>query len=851
MVAPARHTPVIEQYLGLKAEHPDKLLFYRMGDFYELFFDDARRAAQLLDIALTARGQSAGEPVPMAGVPAHAVEAYLARLIRRGESVVICEQFGDPRAGRGPMERRVTRIVTPGTVTEEALLEDRRDNLLAAVHVDGDRRGLACLDLSGGRFVVLEPDSDETLGAELERLQPAEILVAEDNPLPESVLAQRHTVRQPPWRFDRAAAERALCTHFGVQDLAGFGCADLPAAVAAAGCLLAYLHDSHITDLPHVRAIRTEQAGDHVLLDAATRRNLEINADLAGRREHCLVTLMDTTMSAMGARLLRRWINQPLRDHACLRRRHHCVAALRETLAHDPLREQLRAVGDVERILARVALRSARPRDLVQLRTALTVLPRVRATLAALDSPLAGDLAEALGEFGDLQLWLGGALAEPAPAQLRDGGVIADGFDAELDELRALQRGASRHLLELEAGERARSGIGTLKVGYNRVHGYYIEVGRAHAERVPAEYTRRQTLKASERYITPELKRFEDRVLGAAERALARERVLFEQVLDRLAEDLEALQRCAGALAQIDVLAAFAERADALDLRVPELVDEPGLHISAGRHPVVERATAAPFTPNDLHLDEERRMLVITGPNMGGKSTYMRQAALVVILAHAGSCVPAGAARLGPVDRIFTRIGASDDLAGGRSTFMVEMTETANILHNATASSLVLMDEIGRGTSTFDGLALAFASASQLAGEVRAFTLFATHFFELTALAEAFDTVGNVRLDAVELDGRLVLLHSVRDGPASRSYGLQVAALAGMPAPVIARARAYLEALEHNPPPVAAAPGPQAELFTAHHRALEALAGVDPDGLSPREALQTLYRLRALLDPGR
>ncbi|MBP7712132.1 MAG: DNA mismatch repair protein MutS [Gammaproteobacteria bacterium] len=850
----SRHTPVMQQYLRLKAEHPDCLLFYRMGDFYELFFDDARRAAALLDIALTRRGQTAGEPIPMAGVPAHAVDGYLARLLRHGESVAICEQFGEV-PGRGPMERRVTRVVTPGTVTEDALLEERRDNLLVAAHVLGGRWGAAALDLASGRLTVMEGDASEGhgsegLAAELARLQPAELLVPETGPLPAGAPGAALR-RRPPWHFDPEAATRLLSEHFGTRDLAGFGCAGLAAAVGAAGSLLIYARETQRSALPHVRGLRVERREDSLYVDPVARRNLEVEVNLAGGRENTLAQVMDATRTPMGARLLRRWLARPLRDRAALRGRQQAV----ETLLGDRLWEALdcalRAVGDLERVLARVALRSARPRDLVQLRLALAVLPELRDVLGAAGDPRLGALAEAVRPFPELRERLEQALVESPPPTVRDGGVIADGYDPELDELRALDRDTGQALADFEARERARSAIPGLRVGYNRVSGFYIELSRAQAANAPADYVRRQTLKGVERYVTPELKAFEDRVLSARERALARERTLYADLLEGAAGHLADLLACAEAVAEADVLANLAERADALDLTRPELTEEPGILVTRGRHPVVERCLDGPFVPNDLELAAGRRMLVVTGPNMGGKSTYMRQAALIVLLAHTGSFVPAERAVIGPVDRIFTRIGAADDLAGGRSTFMVEMTEVANILHNATRESLVLVDEVGRGTSTFDGLALAWASAEHLAREIGAFTLFATHFFELTVLADTLEGVANVHLDALEHGDRIVFLHAVKEGPASQSYGLQVAALAGVPAPVVGRARARLAELETRPLD-AGAPRRQLDLFATADPApaLDALRRVDPDRLTPRQALDTLYRLRELAGRG-
>ncbi|GAB4353879.1 MAG: DNA mismatch repair protein MutS [Gammaproteobacteria bacterium] len=844
------HTPMMQQYLRIKAEHPDILVFYRMGDFYELFYDDAKKAARLLDITLTARGQSAGKPIPMAGIPVHAAENYLARLVRQGESVAICEQIGDPGTSKGPVERRVVRIVTPGTITDEALLDERRDNLLMAWHPAGTTIGIAVLDLAGGRFTLQQVEGDPALLGEVERLKPAELLTSEETPLPAS-LAERPVTTRPPWHFDTETARRTLCQHFGTRDLSGFGCEELPAAIAAAGCLLQYVADTQRGALPHLRSLRVEQPSDAVQLDANSRRHLEIDTSLAGRPQHTLLAVLDRTATVMGSRCLRRWLNRPLRDRETLRHRHQAIDTLMESGRHAAIAETLKRIGDIERILTRVALKSARPRDLTTLKASLLALPRLKSLISELDSPLVARLNEQIGNHSGVAELLEQAIVDQPPTLIRDGGVIAPGYDADLDELRALSENADRFLLDLESSERERTGIPTLKVSYNRVHGYYIEVSRAQSDKVPEEYLRRQTLKAVERYITPELKAFEDKVLSARERALAREKRLYEQLLERLLEQLGPMQQTAGAVAEIDVLSTLAERAVTLEWNPPELVEEPGLWIEAGRHPVVESVSDEPFIPNDLKLDGERRMLIITGPNMGGKSTYMRQTALIVLLAHVGSYVPAKSARLGPVDRIFTRIGASDDLASGHSTFMVEMTETANILHNATPQSLVLMDEIGRGTSTFDGLALAWACARHLARHVGCYTLFATHYFELTSLAEEIDAIANVHLDAVEHDNRIVFLHSVEEGPADRSYGLHVAALAGVPAAVIEPATRYLRELEARAEQTVRTPPsePQLPLFpsTAPSEVEKLLQEISPDDLTPREALQWLYRLKERL----
>ncbi|HKE96556.1 MAG TPA: DNA mismatch repair protein MutS [Povalibacter sp.] len=844
------HTPVMQQYLRLKAQYPDVLLFYRMGDFYELFYEDAKRAARLLDITLTARGQSAGQPIPMAGVPYHSAENYLARLVRRGESVAICEQVGDPGKTKGPMERQVVRVVTPGTVTDDAFLDARRDTLLAALYRDGNAFGLAWLELSSGRFSVLEGTGEEALASELERLRPAELLVSEqDRPATGTVPLRE----RPVWHFDLETATRSLCEQFATRDLAGFGCSGYTSAIRAAGCLLQYVRDTQKAALPHLRGLRIEERSEAVLLDAATRRNLELDLSLADRPECTVAAVLDQTATAMGGRELRRWLHRPLRDRRAVELRLNAVDALIQEGLHRSLHEVLAHVGDIERGLARVALKSARPRDLAQLREALAKLPHVQELLAQTEAPLLRELATQVATYPDLHALLTRAIVATPPPLLREGGVIASGYDAELDELKLISEHSDQYLLDLETRERERTGIANLRLGYNRVQGYYIELSRSLADKVPPDYHRRQTVKNAERYITPELKEFEDKVLGARDRALARERQLYDELLDQLIARLAELQGTAAALAAMDVLANFAERAITLRYAAPSLTDDPVIEITAGRHPVVERFIDQPFVPNDLRLDADRRMLVITGPNMGGKSTFMRQTALIVILARIGSYVPASAARIGPVDRVFTRIGASDDLAGGRSTFMLEMTEAANILNNATAHSLVLMDEIGRGTSTYDGLSLAWACATHIAKTVRAFTLFATHYFELTALGKDLDGCANVHLDATEHGDRLIFLHTVKEGPANQSYGLQVAALAGVPPKVITAARRYLHDLERRSAATHAAT-PQQELVldlpreVEEHAAVTALKQLDPDSLTPREALEALYGLKGMVN---
>ncbi|MCK8516459.1 DNA mismatch repair protein MutS [Methylonatrum kenyense] len=848
-----QHTPMMQQYLRIKAEHPGILLFYRMGDFYELFFDDARRAAELLDITLTARGTTAGEPIPMAGVPYHSADNYLARLIRQGESVAICEQIGDPATSKGPVDRQVTRIVTPGTLTEDSLLPERGSNRVLSVVRQQEQFGLAVLEVSSGEFLAQQVDDEETLQAEFERLNPAEVLLREGDPAPDWLSQHSGRTIRPPWHYEEESCRRLLNRQFGTRDLSGFGCEHLPVIVQAAGSLLQYVADTQRSALPHVCGLQLEQRDDAVIIDAASRRNLEIEQNLAGGTAHTLASVLDSTRTAMGSRLLRRWLQRPLQDQDTVRARHEAIDTLLQSGSETLLRETLAGLGDAERILARIALRSARPRDLEALGLCLARLPTLQEQTAELPAPLIDALRADLSEHPETTDLLARAIVDNPPVLIRDGGMIAEGYDAELDRLRKLSRDADEFLLDLENREREQTGIANLKVRYNRVHGYYIEVSRGQTARVPEYYQRRQTLKGAERYITPELKDFEDQVLSARERALAREKSLYAELLETLNEGLDRLQASARALAALDVLCSLAERARSLDYCRPRLSDRPGVVIRDGRHPVVEQVLDGPFVPNDTRLDRKQRMLVITGPNMGGKSTYMRQVALTVLLACVGSFVPAREAEIGPVDRIFTRIGASDDLAGGRSTFMVEMTETANILNNATANSLVLLDEIGRGTSTFDGLSLAWASGAWLAERIQALTLFATHYFEMTALAEQYRGVRNAHLDAVEHGEKIVFLHQLKDGPANQSYGLQVAALAGVPKPVIQAARAKLTDLERAAWRADAETDGQLPLFSepeADDPVRDLLDGLDPDALSPRQALELLYRIRDLQDSG-
>jgi DNA mismatch repair protein MutS len=873
---------MMQQYLRLKADHADKLLFYRMGDFYELFHDDAVRVAKLLDITLTQRGASNGQPIKMAGVPYHAAEQYLARLVKMGESVAICEQIGDPATSKGPVERKVVRVVTPGTVTDSALLEEKRDNLLLALQQRGGKLGLAWLNLASGQFFVCETATDN-LPAELERLQPSEILHAENAAVKTAIHAAFTTL--PDWHFELDTARRALCQQFATLDLAGFGCDDFGVGLEAAGALLGYAKLTQGQAISHIRALQVYSADQYVRMDAATRRNLEITQTLRGEPAPTLLSLLDTCACNMGSRLLANWLHHPLRDRKVLRARLDAVTELQslpspasgrgaggeglcnEAPASTPLtptlsrlrerelflsvHEVLKPCVDVERITARIALRSARPRDLSGLRDTLLTLPQLHAALATCDAPLIHALSDALQTEPHLVSILQTSLKAEPSSVLREGGVIADGFDAELDELRGIQTNCGDFLLALEVRERARTGIDKLKVEYNRVHGFYIEVSAANADKVPDDYRRRQTLKNVERYITPELKAFEDKALSANDRALAREKYLYEQLLDQLAPFIPQLQRIAAAIAELDALATFAERAATLNFSAPQFGDDAQINIIQGRHPVVE-AQVDQFTPNDTVLNDARRTLLITGPNMGGKSTYMRQVAIIALLAHVGSFVPAQQAVLGEIDQIFTRIGASDDLASGRSTFMVEMTEAANILHNATEKSLVLVDEIGRGTSTFDGLALAYAIARHLLEKNRSYTLFATHYFELTRLTEEFAQLANVHLSAIEHQHSIVFLHSVNEGAASQSYGLQVAALAGVPNDVIRAAKKQLLKLEQN----SAAQNPQGDLFDhkpiveeepEEHPLVAALRDLQPDDLSPKEALEKMYQLKKLL----
>jgi DNA mismatch repair protein MutS len=874
--AASEHTPMMQQYFGLKKDHENQILFYRMGDFYEIFFDDAKKSSRLLDITLTARGKTGGNAIPMAGIPYHAAEGYIAKLVKMGESVAIAEQIGDPATSKGPVERKVVRVVTPGTLTDESFLDERRDSLLVAIssHIDGrtgkENHGISALDISTGRFTVIEVQSEEALLGEVERLRPAELLLAQDQPFPAAITERAGCQTLPPWEFEYETGFRLLTTQFQTKDLHGFGCQDFKQGIEAAGCLINYAQETQRTALPHIRTITVEQADDAIVLDAATRKNLEIDVNLNGDTDFTLAWVLDRTATAMGSRLLRRWLNRPLRDQGVLKARQTAIGAMLDSYGYEDIHGVLKQIGDIERILSRVALRSARPRDLARLRDALAVLPSLQSAMTAVNSDPINAIARRVATYPELVATLEKAIIENPPVIIREGGVIADGYDEDLDELRGIRENAGQFLIDLEIREKEKTGISTLKVGYNRVHGYYIEISKAQSAGAPTEYIRRQTLKNAERFITPELKEFEDKALSSKSRALSREKAIYEELVELLAQHIAELQETAGAISELDVLSNLAERAVTQQYACPDLVDGLGMDIQQGRHPVVEAVIEDPFVANNIVFNPDRKMLIITGPNMGGKSTYMRQAAHIVLMAHIGSYVPAESATIGNIDRIFTRMGSSDDVAGGRSTFMVEMTETANILHHATQNSLVLMDEVGRGTSTFDGLSLAWSCAEHLARNTGAYTLFATHYFEMTQLTENNPGVVNVHLTATEHKDHIVFLHHVEDGPASQSYGLQVAKLAGVPDQVIAHAKDKLMSLESGQPvagqssPVLATPQVQAKppviapveetVFQSDMFAVAepskvelALEEISPDDLTPREALALLYELKQTL----
>lgn len=833
------HTPMMQQYLRIKSDYPDMLLFYRMGDFYELFFDDAKRASQLLDLTLTHRGQSADKPIPMAGLPYHAVENYLARLLKKGESVAICEQTGDPATSKGPVERKVVRIITPGTVTDEALLDAKKDNLLLAIHQQKQKIGLAWVDLSGGRFHILELEEENQLLAELTRLQPAELLLPEASPLHDFCSSFPVKIR-PAWEFSAGSANKMVCNQFSVTDLSAFGERDHPIALIAAGALLTYLQTTQKQALPHLTSITLENSADYLQLDASTQRHLELFENVQGKSENCLLSVLDNTASTMGGRLLKRWLGRPLKQQYLIQQRQDAIKEIINIQQDTAIHSVLKQSCDVERIVSRIALKSARPRDLIALRNTLSLLPELHTSIQKNETTLIRQLKEYIRPFPILQKLLDSAIVENPPMLIRDGGVIAPGFDEELDELQMLSTNANETLVQLEIEEKQRTGLSTLKLGFNSVQGFYIELSKSQAEKAPINYQRKQTLKNVERYITPELKIFEEKVLSAQVKALAREKWLYDNLLDEMQQDISELTHLAQALAQLDVLVTLAERAQNFNWTCPKLVNESGISIQSGRHPVIEQLLQERFIANDLHLQPEQNILLITGPNMGGKSTYMRQTALIVLMAHIGSFVPAQEVTLGPVDRIFTRIGASDDLASGRSTFMVEMTETAQILRQATAESLVLIDEIGRGTSTYDGMALAYASCAYLATAIKAYTLFSTHYFELTNLPEQWPCIRNVHLQASIETGRIIFLYRVEAGPANRSYGLEVAELAGIPADVLKLAHMHLNRIQKATPPVIQHP----IQIPATSPILAKLAKIDPDKLTARDALDLIYQLK-------
>ncbi|QLB20810.1 DNA mismatch repair protein MutS [Vespertiliibacter pulmonis] len=854
------HTPMMVQYLQLKAQNPDILLFYRMGDFYELFYDDAKKAARLLDISLTKRGQSAGEPIPMAGVPYHAVEGYLAKLVALGESVAICEQVGDPATSKGPVERKVVRIVTPGTVSDEALLPERQDNLVACVYQEKDQFALATLDMASGRFLIAELPSKMALSAELQRIRPAEILYPETFSEMDLLQGYKGLRRRPIWEFELVTAIQLLNRQFGTRDLTGFGVEKAIVALCAAGCLLHYAQETQRTDLPHINAIHLTQNSDTILLDEATRRNLELTTNLGGGIENTLASVLDKCVTPMGSRLLKRWIHQPIRDIEKLTNRQQTILALQKNDRIEPLQPLLQQLGDMERILARIALRTARPRDFTRLRTALAQIPQITKLSVNLTACLDTMLSQ-LSDFSALHDLLERAIIETPPQLIRDGGVIAPNYNTELDEWRSLAEGATKFLDDLEIQEREKTGIDTLKIGFNAVHGYYIQISQGQAHKAPIHYVRRQTLKNAERYIIPELKTYEDKVLKAKGASLALEKQLYEELFELILPQLGELQLASMVLSELDVLTNLAERAENLNYTMPTFTANRSITIKNGRHPVVEQVLKTPFIANPVYLNAQRHLLIVTGPNMGGKSTYMRQIALITLMAYIGSFVPAELAEIGPIDRIFTRIGASDDLASGRSTFMVEMTEMANILHQSTENSLVLVDEIGRGTSTYDGLALAWACAEWLARKTQSLTLFATHYFELTSLPSQLKGVANVHLDAIEHHDTIAFMHSVQEGAASKSYGLAVASLAGVPKQVIQLAKQKLTQLEQvSKQATSLNMNPQGDLLfndplqndmeispLVSSEVERVLAEINPDELTPKQALEALYHLKQLV----
>lgn len=847
----SEHTPMMQQYLAIKKDYPDMLLFYRMGDFYEMFFEDAQKGAELLELTLTHRGSAKGKPIPMAGLPYHAADNYLARLVRMGQSIAICEQIGIPGLTKGPVERQVTRIVTPGTLTEEVLLDAHHENLLLAIHAHQGNYGLAYVELSSGHLRVTECADEQSLSSELERLSASEILISQDAP-PLSYLKQHPSVKpRPAWEFEKKEAIRLLCKQFEVVSLEAFGLNSHPLALIACGALMAYLNITQKQALPHIKKLTIERPNECVLLDAQTLKNLEICQALNGEKKHTLLHLMNKTVTPMGSRLFKRWLTRPVRCHETLNKRHHCIEFFLSTGMNDTLRPSLKSFGDIERVLARIALNNVKPRCLVLLKNALTALPDLNALFTQSLPARLTELLTQIGDFSALSDLLNRALIDNPPQTIRDGGMLAKGYDSVLDELKSLSENANEKLIELENQEKESTGIASLKVGYNRVHGYFIEMPKSQSHLAPSRYQRRQTLKNNERFITPELKLFEDKVLSANAKALAREKMLFEGLMTEITPHLPPLTLMCQSLSEIDVLSNLAERAEALNLQKPNLVNEKIINITEGRHLVIEQLSDHPFICNDTLMNNTQSLLMLTGPNMGGKSTYMRQTALIVLLAYTGSFVPASKAKIGPVDRLFTRIGANDDISSGRSTFMVEMTETASILNHATAQSLVLIDEIGRGTSTFDGLSLAKACAFELATNIHSYTLFSTHYFELTQLAKTAKTIKNIHLDALLKNDLIIFLYKIKAGACSQSYGIEVAKMAGIPKRVIENARAILTELEskslsnasaqEKAPPLTF---PSVTQKNSVHK--DFLDTISPDELSPKKALDLLYQLKSL-----
>lgn len=863
-----QHTPMMQQYFALKATQPTMLLFYRMGDFYELFFDDAKRATQLLDLTLTQRGQSAGEPIPMAGIPVHSLETYLVKLVRLGESVAIAEQVSTPNAGKGIVERKIVRVVTPGTLTEDALLDEKQDCILLAVLPHKQSVGIALLDIAGNRFEVTELNLEE-LGNELDRLRPAEILWAEGLAIPEAYRERYAIHPYPIWHFEHQQGYKRICQHFGVQNLHAFGLETSPLAVGAASAGLHYAQHNHQHTLAQLTSIKRYQLADYLMIDTTTRRNLELDKNQGSEQKYSLLGVMDTCQTAMGSRLLRRWLNQPLRDITQI----HARQAVIHTLLSQPsslhrIRQTLANCADIERTLTRIALASVRPRELKQLAHTLAQLPDLHHLLTQIATPALDKLILGVKPQPSLEAHLAKALADQPPLLARDGGVFRAGFDEQLDHWRNLQQNGGAFLLELEQRERERTGIANLKVGFNRVHGFYIEVSRSQDTPLPADYIRRQTIKNAERYITEELKAHEVEVLQAEDQALARERTLYNELVTYLQTLQDTLYPIAQTLAHLDLLACLSERAISQQWHCPSFVtDRTTIHIEQGRHPVIESALQEPFIPNDSRLNDQAHLMLITGPNMGGKSTFMRQTAIIVIMASMGSFVPASKAEIGQIDRIFTRIGASDDLASGRSTFMVEMSETAHILHHATHQSLILLDEIGRGTSTYDGLSLAYAIAEAVL-RLKSLCLFATHYFELTDLANTHQGCINAHVSAIQHERKVIFLHKIEQGSANQSHGIAVAALAGIPAQVLASAEAKLKQLEQHAHPIeyetpAEEPEQMADqqqednqpslaqisLFSGNpigEKVIKALRRFDPDNMTPKQALEALYKLRQL-----